>query len=648
MADDSGGVELNLRVNADTGQIDTLAPKFTKAAEGAKQAEDGFKTLGAEARSLMGALLPIATAAAVVQFFTDCVKGAEDQNEAMRRLQGTLEANGQAWTDGGAAIKQWAEAIASSTRFTENEALQSLDKLTRSTGSASQAQAAAKLAMDLSVSSGKSLGEMTDFVNNLINKQQRAIMEAHKEFGTYTEKAQTAQEVLDALAAKVGGAAEKEDSLTKKSKELGSAFEEFKVTIGNAFAPALADVLVGLTRIVKGLEEFAGIVKTTFDVAYQVITGYNAAVFQALTGHFQKSKQIMEQTSAEIKAITLAGIEDVKESEEKKDQIITTSGNTRVNVTKRITDAEAAANAAALDKMNSDDAKYYTELSHRMAESAQKAIALETQIQDATLKLGDQTYAKKKQVLDTEYAYKKSVINKEILDDETKEKVLADAAALHSAQVQALDKADMLLKLNQSLEIMDLATQTFATLNQMGDQHSQGEVNRAKAILGLEKSIAIARAISSAMAAPPGFAQAIAVAQVAMVTAQFAQQMGAIDQAQAQYKSSQSSSSASAPVAPDISLPALTSSDIGTGVSAPAASSGGGVSTGGGGGGGSGTTNINVGGIVINFQPDKLSIDNVDIVMQKMYEKTRQATIEAVQLAVASSNLAAKNSTLAV
>ena len=72
------------------------------------------------------------------------------------------------------------------------------------------------------------------------------------------------------------------------------------------------------------------------------------------------------------------------------------------------------------------------------------------------------------------------------------------------------------------------------------------------------------------------------------------------------------------------------------------------VSAGGGGGGGGGGNVINVGGIHVNFDVESLSTENVDMVMRKIYEKLRQATIEGVQLAVAMKNTAAKYGGMAV
>src|ERR1044071_512684 len=186
-------VQLEIKVNAETGQLEVLGAKFGELAGKAGGAQTAFSKLGGEAGNLLKSFLPLATAGGIIAFFANAVKGAEEENESLRRLKFTLESSGQSWDKNKQSIQDWSQAIQNSTRFSDSEALSSLDKLTRATGNAAQAQKAAQLAISLSVASGQDLASATELVNNLINKQERAVTLAHRQFGTYVQNANTAQ-----------------------------------------------------------------------------------------------------------------------------------------------------------------------------------------------------------------------------------------------------------------------------------------------------------------------------------------------------------------------------------------------------------------------------------------------------------------------
>ncbi len=197
-------------------------------------------------------------------------------------------------------------------------------------------------------------------------------------------------------------------------------------------------------------------------------------------------------------------------------------------------------------------------------------------------------------------------------------------------------------KQQAALSIASLAVQTLQVVNSMGEKGSSAERARAKALLALQQSIAIGWAWVNAMKAGP-WGAALAAAETALIVANFASQSRAIDKSASRESQDISGLSINA-TAPGIDLGVaspLPSSTSGTGVSFV------GGSGGGGGGGGGGGAIINVGGIVVNFSADTLSVDNVDAVMKKMYEKLRQGTIEGVQLAIQMKSVSDKNSNLA-
>jgi len=625
----ANNIELSIKVNADTGQLEILGSKFDALASKTKKADESFSGLTGSALDLGKSMLPFASAAGIVAFFTSAVKGAEEQNEAFRRLKFTLDSTGQSWDSHRAGVEAWTRAIAESTRFSDTDAITTLDKLARSTKDVSQAQSASQLAMGISVGTGRSLADSTQLVNDLINKQARAVLMAHKEFGTFVEKAGTAQEVLDVLGKTYGQAAINEDNLTSAGAKLHNAFSQLSDQVGNMLAPALSGLLNFGTALLKMFDNLGTLIAAAMLAAAKTVTGLLEVMDRLAHLDLSGAKEAYRSMNADFHSLNVATAQEIDETWQKGTDTIKRHSNERIQVSKRETDQEAQARK----------------------ELAQKVAGFEAEMASKIAAIGKDTLQKKQVMLNQEIAATRKKIQLEITDEVAKQKLLDKLDFEKYQRSAALAKEDQAMKFSQSLETVDLAVQTLSILNSLGEQHSEAEVNRAKAILALEKAIAIARAIASAMAAPPGIAQAIAAAQVALVIAQFAQQFKAIDQAQAAFKSGNQQIAVSTPLDSGGTLTEVSGGgggggafvDVGAG--AQISSVGGGS---GGGGGGGGQTIINVGGIQVNFDMDKLSVDNVDAVMSKMYEKLRQATIEGVQLAVQMKLVADKNSNLAV
>jgi hypothetical protein len=620
-------LEVSLIINADTGKLEVVGSKMQDVAKRAADAKGSFLGLTGEAQKLAKALGDVVTAGALIKFLADAVKGAEEQNQAMRNLKFTVESTGGSWEKHEKQIDNWSKAIGRATKFSDGEALQSLDRLTRATGNVTQAQQASMLAMGLAAKTGKQLGETTDFVNNLINKNQRAVMEAHREYGTFVGNAKSAQEILDVLNGKFSDAALKEEGLTKSSHSLTNSFGQFKDVVGNAIIPVLATIFDTLTGLINKWESFASVISASVLKAGAAISGFNEVLGKLRNLDLEGAKAAYRDMQREISYINEAAAAQHAELEQKKTQATIAHTNVRIEATRVETNEEARAREELHQKVQQFE-----------AESAQKIAAI-----------GIDTLQKKNAMLNAEMTARRNKINTEIKDEAAKHKLLEKLDAEKYQRSAALNKAETQLELTKTLDVIDLNVQTLGILNSLGEGHSKAEVNRAKAILALEKSIAIARAIAAAMAAPPGIGQALAAAQVAFVVAQFAQQYQAIDKAQASFNSGNQAVSVSTELTGGQTL-TETSGNLGGGVVPLGAPSG--VSGSGGGGsaasnGGGGAT-INVGGVVINFSVEKLGMDNLKEVMLQLTEAVRRGTSEGVQLARVLQVTADKNSNLAV
>lgn len=601
-------LNITVVVNAETGQLEVLGAKMKQAGE---QSENAFKKF-----------MPAVTAAGILAFLKSAVDGAEESNQTMERLKFTLESNGQSWKANSQKIDEWSKAISSATRFSDGEALQSLDKLTRATGNVSQAQKASELAMGLSVKTGKSLGETTDFVSNLINKNSRAVMEAHREYGTFVGSARTAQQVLDELSANFKNAALNQDTLTDKTKSLENSFGKFKDAIGNLIIPSLKKVIDSGSGVITFFEKAALVLVSFYTKAAAVYMDFSAATIKAFKFDFSGAKQSLLSMFTDVKAINEDLYKQLDGLETKKTVNDIKHANERIQVSSHVSEEELA--------------------------EKQKLLELETELQQKIDSLGDQTYKKKTDSLNSEIAARRGKINTELKLETDKEKALQKLNEYEKVAAANLAKDNIHIKQQQAFETANVAIQTLQTLNSLGESGSHAERVRAQALLALQSSISIGwiwvAAAKSAgetgiFGAPAIFA--LATAQTALTLAQFAQQSRNIDRAASQESAGISGISLNAP-APGI--------DLGGGGSGGIAIGGGGgssISSSGGGSGGGGQTIINVGGIVVNFDVDKLSTDNADAVLRALYQKLRQGTVEGIQFALQSKAIADKNSNLA-
>lgn len=615
-------VQLEIKVNADTGQLEVLGAKFGELSGKAGGLQGAFGKLGGEAGNLLKSFLPLATATGVVAFFGNAIKAAEEENESLRRLKFTIESSGQSWEKNKVSIQEWSQAIQNTTRFSDGAALAAMDKLARATGNVSQAQKAANLAMSLSVATGKDLGTTTELVSNLINKQERAVTLAHREFGTYTQNAHTAQEVLDVLQQKIGKAAFEEDSLTKKTSQAKNAFHELSETVGNTFAPVAAALLNTFKFLIQGVDRLGTAIASLVLITGHQLVGFAQIMKSAFTMDWAGVKAAFNDMMMTIQADAVANSEVIMAAEAKKTEAVKIGANTRINVILGETEAEKNARL----------------------EAKEKALQMEAELEQKIQGLGVQTYQKRLAALDAEVMARRAKANKEITIEVEKSKVLAKIDQFEKASKVQLAKDEIFVKQEAAFNVANLAIQTLQTVNSLGDKGSEAERTRAKALLALQQAVAIGWAWVHAVRIGGPFAPAIAAAETALIVAQFAQGVKQIDQAGSQEAAGIQGIKLNDPIA-GIDLggtgsPGSLPGSLGSGGSRS-------FGSGGSGGGGGGATVINVGGIVVNFSTDKLSVDNVDAVMLKMYEKLRQGTIEGVQLALQFQTVATRNSNLA-
>lgn len=550
MADNT--VDIKVKINAETGQLDVLGAKFKGAAAGAKEAEGAFTGLSGEARNLLSSLGLVATAGGIVAFFHSAIKGAEEQNEAWRRLKFTVESTGQSFAAARGQAEGWVNAIAQGTRFSDSQAIATLEKLTRVTGSLTQAQKASELAMGLSKASGQELSSTVSLVTNLLNGNERALIEVKREFGNVAGSATDTQTALDRLSDTYGKVAFQNEGLTDASARLGNAFNQFKDTVGNALTGPLTTLLGWATKAVSNLDQ-VGLVFAS--MAAKVVVGIEtlgAAWAKAMVFDFSGASASLEDFHVRIKSINEETESQFIASENRKTAAVAASTHERLVVT-------AAAHLKELKDQADANAKY-----------------------------------------------------KKLME----ERIKGDIIRIHQKADQ--DKSD-------NRRAVDDTLQTFALLNELGNAHTQGELNRGRVILAMEKAVAIGRIWADEGTIP------MKIAGTALVVAQFAQQSQAMGDAQRAFESGQSSTSVTTPIGDG------TGRDVTVG-----------AGTGGraGAGGGTGGTVINQ-SFVFNLAFDSLDPGSVEKVAEAIATNVRKNMPAAANLSRTLAASAARNSGVA-
>lgn len=620
MADKS--IQLNVKVNTETGALEVLGAKFQDTAKKAKEAQGAFQGLSSEAGGLIRSFLPFATAGGIAAFFTAAVKGAEEENEAIRRLKFGLEASGVSWKENEAAVMAWAAAIQSSTRFSDTEAFSSLDRLVRVTGNLAQAQSASQLAMGLSVQSGKSLSEAEGVLVDLLNGNERALKAVNREFGAFTGNATNTQQALDALQAKLGDAALKEESFTKNTAGLKNAFSELSEAVGRGLIPGLT-IIIGIAT--KAVQMFDGLGTVLANVAAKAVAFSEAmtkAIFSVSRGGFKEAKEAFRQMGDQFQAIEDASVEMVRDSEAKKTATVSAEEAARLIAKKQRHDAEA------------EEAKKQADLFEEIDKDLDQKLAA----------IGEETFKKKQIMLEAEFSARRAKVEREVTIEANKAKLLSKLELEHVKRSEFLTKAEVKFKTDAAMKVLSDSVTALQILNSMQEGHTKEEARRAKILLAIQQAIAIAN-LWRAEAGKGVVGIALASAGTAVLVAQFAQQSKAIDQARSAANQGNSQLQISTP------LPTggqLNENFTGAGGAPGGTGGGAGVVSGGGGVGGGSVTVINVGGISVNFSAETFDLSEARTLLQRLADEVRRGTVEGIQFAVSVKNQGDKNAALAV
>jgi hypothetical protein len=626
-------IQLSVKVNSDTGQLDVLGAKFQETGKKAKSAQDDLAGLGKEAKNLFSSFLPFATAGGIVAFFTSAVRGAEEENQALRRLANTLRAHNQEVGEGTQQIMAFAAAIQRSTRFSDTEAFNAIDRLMRVTGNLAQSQKAAALAMDLSTTSGESLEASTQLVTDLLNGNERALRQVRNEYGSFAGSARTAQDALDQLSTNLSGAAERESGLTKETLSLKNQWNDFTDVIGNALSGPLSHVIGWAKEGIIWIDKLGTVFATNAAIIFEVAAGISKALKAAFHLDFDGVKNATKEAMDGIAVI------------------VTESGAMIQAADQQVTDTAAleTAKRERLRARESDAERERREKALADAEAAaQKIEAISLDLDARLASIGENTLAKKQAMLNAEINAQRAKITREVQNENERAKLMDKLKLYEAKRTEEITKAEVKLKTDAAFQVAGDSIQALQILNDMQEGHSKEESRRAKLLLALEKSLAIA-ALWRAEAGKGLAGIAMAASGTALIVAQFAQQSRAIDQARSASEQGKSDLRVSTDLPGGSHLDEIFNG-AGSGVAAGGASSAGGAISGaaGAGGGVAYTVIIQPGAIQINPSFESIDLTNARTILRLLGDEVSRGSVEAIRAALQFKRVADQNSGLAV
>jgi len=327
MADET--IDIKVNVDANTGKMQVFSDAMKKTGQAAKKTESSFLGLKGAAGELARAYVGLISGREIVRFFTDSVKAADEENEVLRRLKFNVEAVGESFDKAAAGIEKWSAQIQATTRFTDTQALTSLDRFVRVTNDLGSARLAVNLTMGLAVASGKEMVTVEGLLADLLQGNTRSLITLNREFGGFLDGAVTAQQVLDVLVDKFGQAAQEERGFTKEVKQLSAEFGDFKEQVGRGLIPTISAIIPVLKRVFTWLNQIGSGLASMAAIGVTAFNTLSVAGAQAVTGRFRSALSTITTFKFQVRSILDETNRQFVEAQRRADQAVVESESAR-------------------------------------------------------------------------------------------------------------------------------------------------------------------------------------------------------------------------------------------------------------------------------------------------------------------------------
>jgi phage-related protein len=257
----AGSRTLKLSILADVADL------RDKLGQGGKEVESFGSKLGdfGKKAGLAFAAAGAAAAAYAGKLLVDGVKAAIEDEKAQIALAGSLERVTGATQAQISELENWISKQGVALGVTDDELRPALDRLARATGSVSEAQKLASIAMDISAGTGKSLETVSAA---LAKAQEGNVASLAKLTGGFEKaelKGKTLNDLLPTITQNFQGAAQQgAETFAGKMERLQIAFGEAKETVGSFVLDAITPLVTNFVeKVIPTIQVLADEIGTT-------------------------------------------------------------------------------------------------------------------------------------------------------------------------------------------------------------------------------------------------------------------------------------------------------------------------------------------------------------------------------------------------
>lgn len=229
--------------------------EYNKGLLEAKAGLNKFVDAGKSAVGVFTGLLATQAVSAVVSFVKTSVMEYAKLDKAIVRTSKTLEKLGYSFADARKYVEEYADKIESTTQFSDQEAVVSLQRLLKITQDLAAANQLNSLAMDMVARDGGDLTDMAYQLGLAYNGNERGLMMLSRQLGIAGDKAKNAEYIFKLLEERYKGAAVAADDLSTNFAKFSNAMGNFGESVGSDLSEPLNKLLKLLTKLVTKFQE---------------------------------------------------------------------------------------------------------------------------------------------------------------------------------------------------------------------------------------------------------------------------------------------------------------------------------------------------------------------------------------------------------
>jgi len=310
MADELQKLEIQVKVNAETKQLEIVNTQLAGTAEKIKVAEANAKKAGGSHNEFAEAIkklseatginIPLITgwASAIVtvgKVLKDSVENAQAEILRQKQLKASLQGLGIEYDKYKESIEKTTESLATLTRFTRDETFDAFNRALKITGSVEGAYKLLKISMDVAVGTGKNLNQVMDTFNIALRNPTIGTRALATEFGKLGVNGKDVNEMITNLGNVYKNASINEQSLAKETSKLRQIYDDLTQSIGMQLIPVLKDLLGFLKTPFTILATIVNIAMTGVLGYANVIINAMKSVFNAIRGHWDEAVKDSEE-----------------------------------------------------------------------------------------------------------------------------------------------------------------------------------------------------------------------------------------------------------------------------------------------------------------------------------------------------------------